>query len=57
MLYRADLDTNGEAQAIVRQIIKRSRENMVTLLYGAKDPQINHAAILKDYLESKSLSV
>jgi uncharacterized protein YeaO (DUF488 family) len=24
----------------------------VTLLYGAHDPQINHAVVLRDYLES-----
>lgn len=52
MLYRAELDTDIEAQAAVRKVILQSRENMVTLLYGAKDPQVNHAIILKKYLES-----
>lgn len=52
-LYRAELDTDAEAQAAARQVILQSKENMVTLLYGAKDPQINHAIILKKYLESK----
>ena len=53
MLYRTELDTNAKAQAAARQVIHQSKENMVTLLYGAKDPQINHAVILKEYLESK----
>lgn len=53
MLYRTELDTDAEAQAAARQVIHQSKENMVTLLYGAKDPQINHAVILKEYLESK----
>lgn len=53
-LYRTELDTDAEAQAAARQVILQSKENMVTLLYGAKDPQINHAIILKKYLESKS---
>lgn len=51
-LYQAELDTNAEAQAAARQVILQSKENMVTLLYGAKDPQVNHAIILKEYLES-----
>ncbi|WP_333652389.1 DUF488 domain-containing protein [Lacrimispora sp.] len=54
MVYRTELDTNAEAQAAARQIILQSKENMVTLLYGAKDPQVNHAIILKEYLESQS---
>jgi uncharacterized protein YeaO (DUF488 family) len=53
ILYRDELDTDAGAQAAVSQVILQSKENMVTLLYGAKDPQINHAIILKEYLESK----
>lgn len=55
VLYRAELDTSAEAQATAQQIVLQSRETMITLLYGAKDPQINHAIILKAYLESKVL--
>lgn len=53
MLYRTELDTDAEAQAAARLIILQSKENMVTLLYGAKDLQINHAVILKEYLQFK----
>lgn len=56
-LYQAELDANAEAQLAARQIIIQSKENMVTLLYGAKDLQINHAVILKEYLESKARSL
>ena len=52
--YRAELDASAEAQAAVRQVILQSGAHTVTLLYGAKDPQINHAAVLKAYLEEKS---
>lgn len=52
--YRAELDTNAGAQAAAEQVILQSRENMVTLLYGAKDPQINHAIVLMEYLDEKS---
>lgn len=53
MLYRAELDADMKAQAAVRRIILQNKEHMVTLLYGAKDPRVNHAVILKEYLESK----
>lgn len=56
-LYKAELDANAEAQSAVRQLLLQSREKTVTLLYGAKDPQINHAVILKAYLESKALAL
>lgn len=56
MLYRKKLDADAGAQAAARQIILQSRENTVTLLYGAKDPKINNAIVLKEYLESKALS-
>lgn len=52
-LYRAELDAGAEAQAAARQVIVQSKAHTVTLLYGAKDPQINHAVILKAYLEEK----
>lgn len=56
-LYRAELDANPEAQAAAQGVILQSRGGMVTLLYGAKDPKINHAIILKAYLEEKAASV
>ncbi|MGI6176138.1 MAG: DUF488 domain-containing protein [Christensenellales bacterium] len=55
-LYQAELDADTEAQSAVRQLLLQSRGNMVTLLYGAKDPEINHAIILKAYLESKAVA-
>lgn len=51
-LYCAELDAAPEAQAAARQILLQSRSGMVTLLYGAKDSQINHAVVLKAYLEN-----
>ena len=53
-LYRDELDANLEAQADARRIIQQSQSQTVTLLYGAKDPQINHAVVLRDYLEEKA---
>lgn len=54
VLYQEELDASPEAQAAVREIIQQSRVQTVTLLYGAKDPHINHAVVLLDYLEEKS---
>src|ERR1700742_2164073 len=45
--YEAELRTNP-AVGELRELIKN--EDTVTLLYGARDPRINHAAVLRDYL-------
>ncbi|NYD67813.1 DUF488 domain-containing protein [Agromyces atrinae] len=45
--YEAELDENpavGELLQIVRD------HDVVTLLYGARDPKVNHARVLRDYL-------
>lgn len=52
--YRAELDADAEAQAAVQQVLLQSEAATVTLLYGAKDPQINHAVVLKAYLDERS---
>lgn len=52
-LYREELDANPNAQKKALQIISQSNTGMVTLLYGAKDTKINHAAVLKSYLDDK----
>lgn len=51
--YRAELDHDSEKQAAVADLVQRSKKDTVTLLYGAKDPQINHAAVLADYIRAK----
>lgn len=46
--YRRELDGNRAAvDDCLKQIDRRRR---LTLLYAAKDPGINHAAVLKDFL-------
>lgn len=47
--YRAELDANpavDELRALVRE------HPTITLLYAARDPAVNHAAVLADYLTS-----
>jgi uncharacterized protein YeaO (DUF488 family) len=46
--YFKQLDSQPEAVAELR---KRARAAKVTLVFAARDPENNHAAILKDYLE------
>lgn len=47
--YRAELAQNP-ATAEVRELI--ATHPTVTLLYGSKDREANHALVLKDFLES-----
>ena len=47
-LYFRELDSQPEAVADLR---KRARTGKVTLVFAARDPKENHAAVLKDYLE------
>lgn len=54
--YRAELDQNPQAvDDLCARIHEAEREGAgrVTLVYGAKDPQINHAQVLKAYLREK----
>ncbi len=52
-LYQEELMTKKKELNRLRTIAKTKS---VTLLYGAKDPEINHAAILRDILLHSHLS-
>lgn len=46
--YRAELDTDPA----VDELLDLARSHpAVTLLFAARDPEVNHAAVLRDYLE------
>ncbi|HET6924342.1 MAG TPA: DUF488 domain-containing protein [Candidatus Saccharimonadales bacterium] len=45
--YREELAANP-AVAELRQLAEK--QSRITLLYGARDPQVNHAAVLRDFL-------
>ncbi|MCL2491990.1 MAG: DUF488 family protein [Coriobacteriia bacterium] len=51
--YVSELDGNPLVQAEITQIRELSKSDKVTLLHAAKDPVMNNAAILKEYLEAK----
>ena len=48
--YFKELEKNDE---LVSTIIDRTKEEPITLLYGAKEEKFNNAMALKEYLEEK----
>lgn len=48
--YGDELSNDEEKRACVEKIVELSRKRHVTLLYGAKDPHINQAAVLLKHL-------
>jgi uncharacterized protein YeaO (DUF488 family) len=48
--YQDELD---EKEDLLEQLVEKSSEENVTLLYGAKDEEHNQAVVLKDILKSK----
>lgn len=46
--YIAELDANAEAVGALLAVC--GRPGAVTLLYAAKDPSVNHALVLRDYM-------
>jgi len=49
--YAMELDRSEAAAVYGGRIFQMLKERPVTLLYGAKDPDINHAVVLKAWLE------
>jgi uncharacterized protein YeaO (DUF488 family) len=49
--YRAELDVNPAVATLLAALREHPR---VTLLYAARDPRVNHAEVLRAYLESAS---
>lgn len=47
--YRAELDDNESVEDL-RKLV--ADHKVVTLVYGAKDPEVNHAVVLKEFLAS-----
>jgi len=45
--YEAELDGNPAVQTLLELAASNPR---VTLLYAARDPQVNHAVVLRDFL-------
>ncbi len=52
-LYRHELDTEPPKRSAVKRLLEMEHFGKVTLLYGTKSTTINHAAVLKRYLEER----
>ena len=50
--YTAELEANSEE---VVQSVNRAGHGPITLVYGAKDEQHNHAIVLKEFIETRVL--
>ena len=48
--YKEELASKNED---IEKIITLLKTHNVTLIYAAKNPEINHALVLKDYIETK----
>lgn len=54
--YLGELNTSDEARAWAQQLEENAMhagDNTITLLYAARDPKINHAVILREWLEEQ----
>lgn len=49
--YEEELLTNDKFAAAVAEILKRLEATDVTLVYAARDPEINHVVVLRDFIE------
>ena len=45
--------TNPPTAAAEAEILKQLTETDVTLVYAARDPEINHVVVLRDFVESQ----
>ena len=52
--YLNELDHDPNKQESIQNLISLGKDNLVTLLYGAKSPTINHAIVLLEFLNKKN---
>ncbi|MEL7627269.1 MAG: DUF488 domain-containing protein [Anaerolineaceae bacterium] len=51
--YRKELDDNPEALKLITDLRAKGEDNVVTLLYGARDTEHNQAVVLLEYIKEK----
>jgi uncharacterized protein YeaO (DUF488 family) len=49
--YEEELLTNDKTAAAVAEILKKLEMTDVTLVYAARNPEINHVIVLRDFIE------
>ena len=52
-LYRVELHADPEKKEAVKHLLELAREGKLTLLYAARDGAVNHAAVLRNFLEER----
>lgn len=48
--YQKELNSNEEAKVFINHVASLLDKGNVTLLYAAKDEQVNHAIVLQEYI-------
>nr|WP_321379229.1 DUF488 family protein [Trichococcus shcherbakoviae] len=51
--YEEELLTNDKTAAAVAEILKQLEATNVTLVYAARNPEINHVVVLRDFIETQ----
>lgn len=51
--YEEEMLTNRPKAAAVAEILKQLEATDVTLVYAARDPEINHVVVLKNFVEKQ----
>ena len=51
--YEEEMLTNPPTAAAVAEILKQLEATDVTLVYAARDPEINHVVLLRDFVEKQ----
>lgn len=51
--YMLELETNDSSREFIDLVKVKLKEGNVSLIYAAKDPEVNHALVLKGWIEEK----
>ena len=51
--YKKELEDSSMKDELLDKVETQLEKHNVTLVYGAKDPEHNHAVVLKEWLEEK----
>lgn len=51
--YLLELETDSAKQPGVQALLQKAGQGVVTLLYGAKSPTVNHAVVLQQFLQAR----
>lgn len=51
--YEEEILASESKKKLLQELMDKSKKNTITLLYGNKDPEHNHAVILKELMQGK----